>query len=446
MADDEVEDAMNNLAIEDTMSEDDDDDDDDGRFKNPLLTEMLLGHRMILAHEAQRVRMLERVRDDLLGLQLQDPDDDFVRRFLQPLLDGLVGLDKIMDFAEKYRLAQFARLFPDDVRLAPLATYSPDPVADETRTAARAILAKLCWTYSDGMPTRPPGQIWARHELYLPDNLEDLMAFVEKHPVPKVEDEDFDDEELAEFGGNVMVAEFHRHYNAERREELGMFCSICRCVVCRAPSRAYCCHRIWHVRCVEEQFLLGVNHNCPDCRKPIPVSPMSRQDALNGLLRLYEESLQRCEYIFDSAMSDSSLVSAQIEDPHNLVVDVFHELSAPDYDLRLPAVAIHADTFSATSLQRTLNTLHDIAGDVTKWKPYDIVSEKIADIRGERITAGDYAARVVSDYRGAKAKEAGKKKKKVVRSEVDEQIIEETNRLCDDVCRLLHIFFKTNTV
>ena len=43
MADDEVEDMMNDVAIEDMTSEDDDDDDDDdGCFKNPLITEMLL--------------------------------------------------------------------------------------------------------------------------------------------------------------------------------------------------------------------------------------------------------------------------------------------------------------------------------------------------------------------------------------------------------------------
>ena len=179
-----------------------------------------------------------------------------------------------------------------------------------------------------------------------------------------------------------------------------MFCSICRCVVCHAPSRSYCCRRIWHLRCVEEQFLGGVNHNCPDCREPIPVSPMSRQDALNDLLRLYEESLQRCDYIFDSAMSDS-VISAPSEDPHNLVVDVFHELSAPEYDLRLPAVAIFADTFSATSLQKTLNTLHVIVDDVTKRKRGNILDGKIADIRGGRRMAGEYAAKVVGDYRGA---------------------------------------------
>ena len=157
---------------------------------------------------------------------------------------------------------------------------------------------------------------------------------------------------------------------------------------------------------------------------------MSRQDALDNLLRVYEESLQRCESIIESAMSDSAAISTRSEDPHNLVVAVFHILSAPSYDLLLPSPGIHADTLSATLT--ALRARRDDAGDATGRIPFDILADTFENIQDKRDTADEFASRVVSEYQSANAEETGKKKK-VVRSAIDERLIEETNRLCDGV-------------
>ncbi len=283
--------------------------------------------------------------------------------------------------------------------------------------------------------------------------IECLIDAAKERLASKSKDGDFCEEDMSTM--SVGDLEFNRRAELSPGQ-LDDICCCCQTSKIVFPTTFPCGH-IVHDHCAFHLFRCDLN--CPSCRRRIPPPPrMSCQDALDGLLRAYEKSLLRCDSIIESAMilgSDSATPSEPTKTPRDreFVIAVFHELSAPTYDLGLPPMATPTDLFSTASLNTTLSVLHDIvdSGDRTKRKPYDIVTGRFETIRGQIKTATEYADEFVNEFRN---QQQNPKKPRTQRSEMDKRFDVEMDKrfdvereaFYDAANRLLLLFFKTNTV